>query len=616
MSRGWSSCRGRVLSRAGIGVLGWVVPPDLVDEAVGEGREVRLRALPARLGVYFVLGLCLFSSLPYGQVLRELTCGLEPALAGAGWRFPATAALTGVRRRVGEKPLEALFRLLCRPLAPGRTPWSHICGLLAVAWDGTTITAEASEENIAAFGRLRGPKGGHYPQLRLVSLVACGTRALLDAAAGPASGKGSGEQTMARALLGGLAPGMLLLADRNFYSFSLWRAAAGRAELLWRVKAAMVLPVAAELPDGSWLAHINDPRAVASRLHKNGRRRRRGSPLPPETGPLPGITVRVIEFTLAVTADDGSTRTERYRLLTTLASWRDYPAAELAAGYARRWAIETGYREFKTYLRGTGRRLRGRTPDLARQELWAYLVIYQAIRVLITRAAAGPGLDPDRISFTATLHAARRTLPAARDHMTAALAQTETEILSCLVPRRDGRVCPRAVAARPPCPYPARNTRPSPISQHATYTITITTPDTPPHHPRPAPTTRNTATQAALTSCHWVPTGSTVRCAGWERRLSMRRPAISGPPAERGLSDRAIHECPPGVGPVSCWACDGDIGCESGGEVETGRSGGDISGAQQGPVMSGQRDCERLLHRRSDVPHVHERTVLPVRLPL
>ena len=190
---------------------------------------------------------------------------------------------------------------------------------------------------------------------------------------------------------------MLLLADRNFYSYRLWTAAgpAGTgAELLWRVKASMHLPVARELPDGSWLAHVNDPAAVQARLRRHGQRRRRGSTLAPATGPLPGITVRVIEFALTVTAADGGTRTERYRLLTTLADWRKYPAAELAAGYARRWAIETGYQEFKTYLRGPGRRLRGRTPELARQELWAYLVIYQAIRTIIARAAAGAAWTP------------------------------------------------------------------------------------------------------------------------------------------------------------------------------------------------------------------------------
>jgi len=105
----------------------------------------------------------------------------------------------------------------------------------------------------------------------------------------------------------------------------------------------MHLPVVRELPDGSWLAHINDPRAVTARVHKNGKRRRRGSALPPDTAPLPGITVRVIEFILTVTTDNGGIRTERYRLITTLTDWRACPAGDLAAGYAWRWAIEAGH---------------------------------------------------------------------------------------------------------------------------------------------------------------------------------------------------------------------------------------------------------------------------------
>ena len=95
---------------------------------------------------------------------------------------------------------------------------------------------------------------------------------------------------------------MLLLADRGFYSFALWRAAAATgAHLLWRVKGNLLLPVLQPLPDGSWLAQVNDPAAVARRVRRNGQRRRRGSTLGPDTRPLPGITVRVIEFWLTTT---------------------------------------------------------------------------------------------------------------------------------------------------------------------------------------------------------------------------------------------------------------------------------------------------------------------------
>jgi len=53
----------------------------------------------------------------------------------------------------------------------------------------------------------------------------------------------------------------------------------------------------------------------------------------------------VIEFLITLTCEDGTTRTERYRAVTTLLDWRRYPAADLAAAYARRWGIEPAYRE-------------------------------------------------------------------------------------------------------------------------------------------------------------------------------------------------------------------------------------------------------------------------------
>jgi hypothetical protein len=473
-------------------VLTYVIPPGLVDEAVGDGLawEMRLRLLPARVTAYFTLGLCLFSGASYGRVFAQVTAGL-------GLDSPATTALTAARRRLGDKPLESLFRRLCGALSPGTQPWSHVNGLLAVAWDGTTVDVAGSAANAAAFGRPATGKGqpaAAFPQLRLVTVVACGTRALLGAACGPLRGAGTGEPDLARATLDCLRAGMLLLADRGFYGYRLWHAAAGTgAHLLWRVKACQHLPVTRELPDGSWLTHVSDPRAVKARTHKNGTRRRRGSRLPPDTSPLPGFTARVIAFTVTVTADDGTARTTGYRLLTTLLDHRAFPAADLAAAYARRWAIETSYREWKTFLRGPGRALRGRDPALARQELWACLTVYQALRTLIARAAAATGADPARLSFTAALDAARRTLPAAREHAGTALARAETEILACPVPERKGRVYPRAV--KKPAPrYPSRNSKASPVSQHAQCTLAITTPGTPTRPPpdQPAHTSQQT----------------------------------------------------------------------------------------------------------------------------
>jgi hypothetical protein len=495
MPDGWGSPRGRVLSRAGLGILSWVIPPGLVDEAVGDGLawEMRLRSLPSRLGVYFVLGCALLSADPYPQVIRKVTGGVKQALAAAGWQVPATTALTAVRRRVGEKPLESVFRRVCSALSPGRAGWSHLGPLLLVAVDGTTVGVADSAENAAAFGRPGSAKQAASPAIRLVILLACGTRGLLDAAFGPVRGKGTGEPALAGQLLGSLHAGMLLLADRNFYSWALWHAAAATgADLLWRVRTSMDLTVIRELPDGSFLAHVNDPAAVQARNHRNGQRRRRGSTLGPETGPLPGMTVRVIEFTVTVTADDGSTRAAWYRLITTLRDWRAFPAADLAAAYARRWSAETGLAELKTALRGPGRLLRGRTPALARQELRAYLAVYQALRTLIARAAARDGTDPGRISFTAARNAAELTLGTSPAGLGEALAAAEAEMLNALVPLRPGRIWPRAVK-KPRSPYRSRDSRPGPLAQHGTCTVTV---------PAPRTTTENTTGQARQHARH------------------------------------------------------------------------------------------------------------------
>ena len=255
--------------------------------------------------------------------------------------------------RVGDKPLEALFWRLCTALSHGRAPWSHFAGLLVVAWDGNTVAVYDSPANAAAFGKpaspgkRRGtdrqdPGSGASPQIRLVTLVACGTRCLLDAAFGPLRGKGTGEQGPGGELTRSLDGGMLLLADRNSYSYALYgRVRAAGADVLWRVKQNNVrLPVVQVLPDGSWISRITDPAAAGARVRKHGQRRRRGCSLPPDTSPLPSVTVRVIAFTITVTGEDDSTRTEPYLLIPSLTDHRACPARQLADLYAWRWAIE------------------------------------------------------------------------------------------------------------------------------------------------------------------------------------------------------------------------------------------------------------------------------------
>jgi hypothetical protein len=381
-----SSAVGRFSDRIAFGVLTCVFPPELIDEVVAEcGRvEQRRRLLPARVVVYFVLAMCLFSGQGYEEVARLLTCGLDNERGEGTWRVPSTAAIGRARLRLGPEPLKALFARVCRPLATEATAGAWYRDWRLVAVDGTTFDLPDTDANDAFFGRpgsSRGQRRGAYPQARMTAVVECGTHAVFAAEVGPLSVH---ETVLARRLFGRLAAGMLLLADRGFTGFDLWRAAAASgADLLWRVKNSAVLPVVEALDDGSYLSEI-----VAAR-DKN----RRADP----------ITVRVVEYTLG----DGADGTV-YRLITTILDPRAAPAAELAALYAQRWEIETTLDEIKTHQGGPRLVLRSQHPAGAEQEIFAFLLVHHALRDLMHQAAHQAGRDPDRISFTRTLRIVRR----------------------------------------------------------------------------------------------------------------------------------------------------------------------------------------------------------------
>ena len=120
-----------------------------------------------------------------------------------------------------------------------------------------------------------------------------------------------------------------------------------------------------------------------------------------------GYLVRVVEYN--VPDREGNGTGELIVLLTTITNPRDARADELADTYHQRWEHETGNDQLKTHLRGPGRVLRSRLPDLVHQEIWAYLIVHHAISALTAKASAAADLDPDRISFAQALRLIRRT---------------------------------------------------------------------------------------------------------------------------------------------------------------------------------------------------------------
>src|ERR1700722_4141547 len=390
-----------------LGVLASAVPRDAVDDAVavtGKGARRAGGKLPPHVMVYFVMALALFAADDYEEVAARLAQTLQGWGAWErGWEVPTSGGITQARARLGAEPLAELFWQLARPVADLDTAGAFVGRWRLMSVDGMEWDVPDTAENRAAFGAKSGPGGvAAFPKARVVTVAECASNAAVLAAAGPsAAGKGTGEQALARPLLAQLEPGWLLIADRGFYSWADWCTAAGTgAALLWRGKANIGLPGLELLPDGAYRSVLISPKVRGSARDVLLAAALDGEDLDPRAGRY----VRVIEY--EVTGRDG--QDELIALVTTITDPRQASAAQLARAYHERWEHETGNAQLKTALRGPGQVLRSRSPALAEQELWGYLLTHYAISALICTAATAAGIDPDRVKFTRTLRIIRR----------------------------------------------------------------------------------------------------------------------------------------------------------------------------------------------------------------
>jgi hypothetical protein len=435
---------GGVFAPGHLGELTRIIPFEMVDAVLADCGAVqrRVRKLPARVVVYLLLAAALFEPAGYLTIWGKLTGALE----GAGAVKVTGAALWQARTRLGPAPLRALFELLRGPAAAPRTAGAWWRGLLVCAIDGTTLDVPDTPGHRAALGKQGNQYGtAGYPQIRLVALVACGTRAIIDAVFGPTAGA---EKTYLPGLLRSVRRGMIVLLDRGLSSNALLAAVAGaQADFLARLTSTRKPPVLRHLADGSFLSVLG------------------------------GVNVRIIEcqITIATTA---STQTGTYRLATTLLDHRRYPAADLVTLYHQRWEIESAYFEIKKTMLGR-RVLRARTLPGITQEIYALLAVYQALRIAIADTTlTAPGTDPDRASFTTALQAARDQVIQAAGVIAAEtidLAGTiGRHILASLLPDRRLRVSPRAVK-RPLSRYAYKSLRVDRRTYQATISIDILT---------------------------------------------------------------------------------------------------------------------------------------------
>lgn len=421
-----------------LGELTQHVPFELADAVLEETRSGhrRLRHLPSRVGIYFLLPLALFPSLGYMRVWGKLTAGLH----GLALHRPSEKALRDLRRRLGPAPLKALFEAVSGPVARPGAPGTCYRSWRTVAFDGCSSLKAPDQPRIRnLFGKSKHRWGiSGYPALRLTALVETGTRGLLGAVFGPTS---TGETTHAARLMHLLTPKMLLLVDRGFDGNNFYTAVAKTgAQLLARLGSHRKPAVIAVLPDGSYLTRLG------------------------------GLQLRVIEADITVTTRDGRRVHDRYRLATTLLAPHRDPAAALVRALSRtlgnrvcllRTSSHAPARPSSALLRS----LRARTRTVGDPDSLSGHPPGDEEAVEFA-----PGTDPDRASFTVALETAREQVTSARgilpvlDHIDDP-GQIGNAVLADLLPPRRARVSARKVKC-PMTRYPGNHADPRPaVSQ-------------------------------------------------------------------------------------------------------------------------------------------------------
>lgn len=438
-----------------LGELTRIIDFEMADAVLDDTHthQRRLRSLPSRVGLYFVLAMALFPARGYLAVWATLTSALGPVAR------PSAKALRDVRRRLGPAPLARLFDLLAGPVASPRTPEVMFAGYRTVSFDGCrSIKVPDSRANRGWLGKLKAAAGETgYPAIQLMALVETGTRALIGAAFGTPA---DGETTWARRLLHHLDAGMLVLMDRGFDAAGFLAEVNGtKARFLVRIKAGRKLPTIGRLPDGTTLSVIGT------------------------------VKVRIIPANVSVTCADGTTYGDQYLLATTLTDPARYPADALIGLYHQRWEHEIAYLALRHTLL-QGRVLRSKDPAGLQQEMWALLAIYQALRIATTDAVSTvPGTDPDRVNYTLAVQTAQDLLTGARnitDDTGDLVGAIGKAVLARLNPARRPRVSPRRVKS----PLSRWNKHPPnrPTRTHTITAIAITRPDSTTHRHRPLTT--------------------------------------------------------------------------------------------------------------------------------
>ena len=270
-----------------------------------------------------------------------------------------------------------------------------------------------------------------------------GSGALLDAASGPCQGKGSGEQTLLRSMLGTLERGQVLLGDALFGTYFLLcelieRGVDAVFEQLGTRKRATDFTKGEQLGARDHLIVMNKPKDRPQWMSQ-------------EQYDRAPAQLKIREL-----------RSGAKTLITTMLCAKAVSKRAVRTLYFERWNVELDLRNIKTTLKME--MLACKSPEMVRKELRVYLLAYNLIRLLMARSALFADQHPRRLSFKHAVQIWLSWQQRGGDNHDAALGCALLVLVAQRrVGNRPGRVEPRAVKRRPK-PFPLL-TKPRPIAR-------------------------------------------------------------------------------------------------------------------------------------------------------
>jgi hypothetical protein len=295
--------------------------------------------------------------------------------------------------------------------------------------DGTTVTLPDTQANQEAFPQQRGQQPGlGFPICRVVGITCLSSGALLNAAIGRFNGKGGDEQTLLRSIQDTFQPGDVAMGDAFFatYFFMVAMQACGVDVLMEQNGARRRntdFRLGRKLGQRDHLRVISKPKICPYWMDDAQYQ------AAPDT-----ITVRELQAGGKI-------------LVTTMTCPKTHPKEQLKTLYQSRWNVELDIRHIKDTM---GMNILScKTPEMARKEIWVYLLAYNLIRLMMAQSALMADIKPRRISFK---HCLQLWLAWMQHASTLSDEQRQTLFLLMAqqqVGNRPGRIEPRAVKRRP-----------------------------------------------------------------------------------------------------------------------------------------------------------------------